>query len=48
MSMDLKMVLKSKAAGIGCPTYITLELQRGLATDSLLMRCHVLPNCIQG
>ena len=48
MTMDFKMVLESKPAGIGCPTHITLELQRGLASDSLLMRCHVLPNCIEG
>jgi hypothetical protein len=48
MSMDLKMVLESKAAGLRCPTHITLELKGGLATDSLLVRCHVLPNCIQG
>jgi hypothetical protein len=48
MTMDLKMVLESKAAGIRCSTYITLELQGDLATYSLLMRCHVLPNCIEG
>lgn len=48
MSMDLQMVLQSKAAGVRCPTHITLELQRDLANDSFLMRCHMLPNCIEG
>jgi hypothetical protein len=48
MSMDLKMALESKASGIRCPTHITLELKGSLATDSLLVGCHVLPNCIEG
>lgn len=46
--MDLKMALESKAAGIRCPTHITLELQGDLTTDSLLVLNHVLPNCIEG
>jgi len=46
--MGLEVVLESKPAGIRRPTHMALELEWVLATDPLLMRCHMLPHCIQG